>query len=140
MAITKSISNGCLQDSTVAGGAGAYNNVSLMNALSASFSMKNIDVTTFLCGSTVYPTRATGMQKIQYSASGFWDDYGDTNGQNALMDNVVEDIELWFKFLYDGTHFLKSRVEIDGMDIKTTPDGTVDVTFSAQSTGAITSG
>jgi hypothetical protein len=56
------------------------------------------------------------------------------------MDNAVGDDELWFKYLYDGTHYVKSRVEVDGLDIKTKPDGTVDVTFSAQSTGVITNG
>jgi hypothetical protein len=80
------------------------------------------------------------MQHVEYTADGFFDDYGDTTGQTIIMDNAVNGAELWFKFLYDGTKFIKSQVMVDGVDIKTTPDGTVDVSFSAQSTGPITNG
>jgi hypothetical protein len=139
MAITKGIL-GCLQASNVAGGAGAYNIVAQMNTLEAKYSLKNMDSTVFTCSAQTYVSRITGIQSVTYTAGGFWDDYGDTTGQNILMDNAVNDAELWFKYLFDGTHYVKSRVEVDGLDIKTKPDGTVDVTFSAQSTGVITTG
>jgi hypothetical protein len=137
--ITKGIL-GCLQASNVAGGAGSYNNVAQMNALGAKFLMKNIDSTVFTCSAQEYVARITGMQHVEYTADGFFDDYGDTTGQTIIVDNAVNGAELWFKYLYDGTKFIKSQVMVDGIDIKTTPDGTIDVSFSAQSTGPITNG
>lgn len=139
MAITKGIL-ACLQASSVAGGATGYANVAQMNQLGGTFEMKNIDSTVFTCSAQTYMSRITGIQKVTYTASGFWDDYGDTTGQKIVMDNFANGAELWFKYLFDGTKYIKSRVEVDGFSIKTTPDGTVDVTITAQSTGVITHG
>lgn len=131
---------GCLQATNVAGGGSGFTNIALMNDLGSKMEQNMIE-TSVMCATAAYVSRMGGIQKVTYSASGYWDDYGDTTGQKIVLDNVANGAELWFRYYYAGSvvgQYVKSQAMVESFEIKTTPDGTVDVSFSAQSTGVIT--
>ena len=129
----------CLKVSATAGGAGSYTPVNQLTQVGSSLEQKNLDSTTF-CSAETFTNRMTGLQTVKYTAGGFLDDYGDTTGQVLVIDNLVRGTETWFEYFHDGTNYVKSQVEVESVDIKSAPDGTVDITISAQSTGPISFG
>jgi hypothetical protein len=139
MAITKG-NLACLKASNTAGGATGYNTIALLNQAGATVEEKTFDSTTLTCAAQAYTQRMSAIKKVSYTGSGFLDTIGDTTGQKIIMDNVALGNELWFQYWFEAANWVKTRVEMDGFNIKTTPDGSVDVSFTAQSTGVISYG
>ena len=117
------------------------NSVGNMNSLEAEIDKDQLE-TTVLCGAgaSAFTTSANGITKTVYTGDGYWDDYGDA-GQAMVLDNVAHGADLWLKFFHDdgANHYVKSQAQVESFEIKTTPKGTVDVSFKAQSTGTISS-
>jgi hypothetical protein len=139
MAITKGIL-GCLKASNVAGGATGYTNIAQMNDLAATVGQKTFDSTVLTCVAQSYAQRMSSIKSVNYKASGFFDSVGDTTGQQIVLDNVASGAELWFQYWFETANWVKTRVEIDGFSIKTTPEGGIEVSITAQSTGVISYG
>lgn len=132
----------CLKANTVTTDV-SFAAVAQVKNMDATIEQDAIDSSVLKCGTAAtWTTTTDGLQKASYSFNGFWDDYGDATGQKIIMDNAVSGATLWLKYLFgdsDGVGgYFKSEVMVDSLEITTTPDATVDISVSAQSTGIIT--
>jgi hypothetical protein len=112
--------------------------VALLNNASGTETASNVDVTVF--GTATWIARHQALQSASWTGGGFFDYYDDTTGQKLVMDNAVNGAALWFKNTYEGTYYVKSRVELTDFTIKTSPQQMITFTFTADSTGTITHG
>lgn len=119
--------------STVAGGAGAYNDVTGMKSISMNQSGENLDVTTMTAS---YIARIQGLKDATYSLSGNWEPT-DTNGQVAIRNAWLNDSELWVQILPDGSTGFKQQVRVSAFTIEIAVDGVASVSIELEGTGAI---
>jgi hypothetical protein len=125
MAITK----GNLPTVKAAASASPTQVVEHINNVSLSFSGKNVDVTEFAASAPVYIARAPGIKDVKATISGFLEKAA--TGQAFFWANMVSDTALYVKILLTATTpAVEFAAVVDGIDIKDTPDGYVEVTYN----------
>ena len=121
-----------IKASTTAGGAGTYTTIAEIKSGSMNTAAGSIDVSAF--GST-WADALQGLKSVQYSLQGFWKS-DDTTGQVAIRSALVNDSEIWFQFLPDGSTGFKQQVAISSFNISAAVDGAVEVSIEAAGVGA----
>jgi hypothetical protein len=124
---------GVLDISIVAGGAGTYTAVNLLQSADFKHTLKPADTT--VLGDTYTDGKGT-LDDVTYTGKGFFDYYGDTTGQKLIWDYMMSHAEIWAKMVYDGTHYVKSRIVVSGFSISAKPSGMVETDITLESTGA----
>ena len=129
--------NARIKVSTTAGGAGTYTDVAEMNQGNITVGGENIDISYF--GTSAWATRIQGRKDVSLSGSGFLVP-GDTSGQNAIRDALINDTELWAQFLWNGTNGFKAqfRVASFAVDAGAGPTDVVGLSISLEGTSAAT--
>lgn len=112
---------------------GTYNAIDEMNNMTMSHSAGNIDISEF---GVDWRQRIQGLKDVTYSASGFWDP-ADTSGQIRIRSAWLNDTTLWVKVLPDGSTGWIQQTKVASFDVSATPDGTVEVSFELEGTGAL---
>ena len=111
------------------------NTVVGINDVSLTINGDEIDVTTF--SSNGWKEFIQGLKSGKVTAKGLYEPT-DTNGQVALRTawlngTTVANVQV----MVDATHGFSASVLTTGMDIGTTPEGEVAVTFNLTVTGAV---
>jgi predicted secreted protein len=123
--------------SPTAGGAGTYTIVASVKSATMSLAGATLDTTAFVTGGASLVSRILGLKDASYSLSGFWDS-GDTNGQLAIRNSLINDSVLWIQFMPDGTTGFKQQVIVSKFDISDAVDGMAEVSIELQGTSTIT--
>jgi hypothetical protein len=125
MAITK----GNLPTVKAAATAAPSNVVEHINNIDLKFSGKSVDVTEFAASAPIYISRASGIKDVTATFSGFLEKTA--TGQAFFWGNAVSDTDLYVKILLTATTpAVEFKAVVDDIDIKNTPDGYVEVTYS----------
>lgn len=111
-----------------------FNTVAEINDGTATIEGDNQDITVF--GSS-FVKRIQGLKDASYSLSGFRD-AGDTTGQEAILDALLNDTALHVKFLGDGTNGFQQEVKVASFEESSSADGSVEVSIELEGTGTIT--
>lgn len=119
--------------STVAGGAGAYNTVDEIGEVSMSHSGGTLDTTKF---NNDYMARIYGLKDVSFSISGTWDS-ADTNGQVAIRNAWLNETELWFQYLPDGSAGFKAQVVVSSCEIKSSVGGRCEFSATLDLAGGV---
>lgn len=110
----------------------AYSTVNDLNSASMSISGNNIDVTDF---ESSYIDRIQGVKDCTWSISGFYND-GDT-GQDNIRDALLNNTAIYIRIKYNGTNGFKQQVRVSSFEQSMSPDGTVEVSYELEGTGAV---
>lgn len=125
MAITK----GNLPTAKVAATATPANVLEHINNIDLKFSGKSVDVTEFAASAPVYIARAPGIKDVTATLSGFLDKAA--TGQAFIWANMISDTDLYVKILLTAsTPAVEFKAVVDDIDVKNTPSGYVEVTYS----------
>jgi predicted secreted protein len=124
-----------LQVSTTAGGAGTYTDVAEMRDVTINLGGENIDVSFF--GTSAWTTRIQGRKDVTIDGSGYLVP-GDTNGQVAIRNALINDTELWAKYLWDGSAGFKCQVRVATFSSAADVDGIVGLSLRLEGTSAAT--
>ena len=129
-----------MEISSVAGGGSGYAELELMNKLGGSEKVDSVDTTVFNSAAPpTYKDKGQTLGEATFTGEGFGD-YVNATNQRKLWTNLETDAETWLRFYYDGTHYRKARVEVSDITFSIKNDGYNGLTFTAQSTGAISYG
>lgn len=115
-------------------GGTTYNNVLDLNSVTDNESGSTIEVTAF---GDSWKNFLAGLNEFSVDLGGHWNP-NDTTGQVALRDAWRNGTAINLKILYDGTHGVSGDCLVTKVERKAQPDGTVEVSFSLQGTGAVT--
>jgi hypothetical protein len=100
-----------------------------INNIDLKFSGKSVDVTEFAASAPIYISRASGIKDVTATIAGFLDKTA--AGQAFFWGNVVSDAGLVILIkLTATTPAVMFTAVVDDVDIKNTPDGYVEVTYS----------
>jgi hypothetical protein len=127
-----------MQISNVAGGAGAYGAIELLNKMGGPEVGDSVDTTVF-GNDGPYKARGHTLNSATFTGDGF-SDYAHAPNQRMLWDNLETDVETWIQWYYDGVNYRKVRVEISDITFTVTKGGFNGLTFTAASTGQISYG
>lgn len=110
-----------------------------MDTAELSINGATLDVTKFSDNDV---ERILGLRDANWSLSGRYDPT-DTNGQVVIRSSLLNDTPVYLQFEFNpsgtaGQKGFHQQVIVTKFDIKATAAGTVDVSISADSTGAIT--
>jgi predicted secreted protein len=111
-----------------------WNTVAELNEATATIEGDNQDVTRF---GDSFVRRILGLKDASYELSGFRD-ATDTNGQEAILDALLNDTVLHVKFLGDGANGFQQEVKVASFEESSSVDGVVEVSIELEGTGAIT--
>jgi predicted secreted protein len=111
-----------------------WNTVAELNEATATIEGDNQDVTRF---GDSFVRRILGLKDASYELSGFRD-ATDTNGQEAILDALLNDTTLHVKFLGDGTSGFQQEVKVASFEESTSVDGVVEVSIEFEGTGPVT--
>src|SRR5688572_1617780 len=114
---------------------GTFTSVAELRDASISIDGQNIDVSFF--GTSAWTTRIQSRKDANLSATGYLVP-GDTNGQNAVLNALLNDTELWAQYLWDGTNGMKVQVRPGTFGSSADVDSIVGVSFTLESTGPVT--
>lgn len=121
-----------VQASTTVGGAGSYTTIAEIKSGSMNTSAGSIDVSAF---GSIWASSLQGLKSVSYSLQGFYKS-SDSTGQAAIRTALVNDSEIWFKFLPDGSTGFKQKVAISSYNISASVDGAVEISIEAAGIGA----
>lgn len=119
--------------STVAGGAGAYNDVAGMKSISINQAGTNLDTSAMAAS---FNARLQGLKDATYSLSGNWEPT-DTNGQVVIRNAWLNDTTLWIQILPDGVAGFKQECKVSAFNIEIAVDGIASVSVELEGTGAV---
>jgi predicted secreted protein len=111
-----------------------YSDVVDLNEGSASIEGDNQDITTF---GDSFVKRIQGLKDASYSLSGFRNS-GDTTGQEAILDALLNDTALFVKFLGNGTAGFKQEVKVGSFEESSSVDGVVEASMELEGSGTVT--
>jgi predicted secreted protein len=111
-----------------------WNTVAELNEGTATIEGDNQDVTRF---GDSFVRRIQGLKDASYELSGFRSP-SDTNGQEAILDALLNDTTLHVKFLGDGTNGFQQEVKVASFEESSSVDGVVEVSIELEGTGTIT--
>jgi predicted secreted protein len=111
-----------------------WNTVAELNETTATIEGDNQDVTRF---GDSFVRRILGLKDASYELSGFRD-ATDTNGQEAILDALLNDTTLHVKFLGDGTSGFQQEVKVASFEESSSVDGVVEVSIEFEGTGPVT--
>ena len=146
--VVTTASKACLKASVVAGGAGSYTAINLLESMDVTETTKNVDLTRMegIAAADAWTKTSTSMLKsASFKGSGFFDYFGDTTGQKYVMDNVNNGALCWLQYFYGtGTDpnwdYVKSNVMVTDFTIKTSTKDMITFSFTAESTGTVSHG
>lgn len=124
-----------LKVSTTAGGAGVYTTVAEIREATITIDGQNLDVSFF--GTSAWFTRIQGRKDVNLTFSGYLVP-GDTAGQNAVRDALLNDTELWAQYLWNGTAGFKFQARVASFASAADVDGIVGVSGTLEGTSAAT--
>jgi len=103
----------------------------------AGFSINGETIETTCFESDGWKERIAGLKDFAMSLSGFYNGT-DATGQNVLRTNMLSGAETTVDYLVDGTTGFQGNYLVTNIDTGATPSGEVTVSFSLESTGALT--
>lgn len=111
-----------------------FNTVAELNEGTATIEGDNQDITHF---GDDFVRRIQGLKDTSYDLSGFRNP-SDTNGQEAILDALLNDTALHVKFLGDGTSGFQQEVKVASFEESSSVDGTVEVSIGLEGNGPVT--
>jgi predicted secreted protein len=111
-----------------------FNTVAELNEATATIEGDNQDITHF---GDDFVRRIQGLKDTSYELSGFRSP-SDTNGQEAILDALLNDTPLHVKFLGDGASGFQQEVKVASFEESSAVDGTVEVSIELEGTGPVT--
>lgn len=115
-------------------GAVTFNDVLELNDASITIDGTNLDITEF---GDDFINRIQGLKDGSYSLGGFYAP-GDTTGQVAIRDALLNDTQLHVQLLPDGVAGFQQEVKVASFAVNPTVDGTSEVSIDLEGTGTIT--
>lgn len=111
-----------------------YSLVADINDSGLTLNGENLDITAF---GDEWKKRLQGLKDGKWDISGFHNP-GDTNGQKAIQNALINDTDLYMKILFDGTNGFKQKVLVSEFSPKAGVDKDVAISISAEGDGAVT--
>lgn len=111
-----------------------FNTVAELNEGTATIEGDNQDVTRF---GDSFVRRILGLKDTSYELSGFRD-ASDTDGQEAILDSLLNDEPLFVQFLGDGSTGFQQEVKVSSFEESSSVDGVVEISIELEGTGPVT--
>jgi len=111
------------------------NAITGLNDASFNINGETIEVTTF--ESAGWKERIAGLKDFSMSLSGFYEK-DDADGQGALKTALLNGTSVPVDYLVDGSSGFRGDYLVTSMETGASPSGEVTVSFSLESTGALT--
>lgn len=122
-----------LKVSVTAGGAGTYTTVVGIKSISSPLSAGVLDVTEL---PATFIARIVGLKDAKLTASGTYQP-ADTNGQLAIRSAWLNDSELWYQHLPDGSTGIKQQCRVLNFTVSDDVAGAATVSFELEGTGTV---
>src|SRR5688500_3101456 len=115
--------------------AGVYTVVAEVREGTINIGGENIDVAFF--GTSVWTTRIQGRKDVTLSLSGYLVP-GDTNGQVAIRSALINDTDVFVKYLWDGTNGFRAQYRVAAFNVNADVDGIVGLSIELEGTTPVT--